>query len=123
MNVLVLNHIPARTCPQCSAKLIAVRQERRHSNGNFNEYAEFECGFKVHFSPILDRIDEIEKCKNSGKYKRDKTEIIESSIKLVKYIYRMRCPEEFINKIIQSIKYNLPESINLDDYKLNKIKK
>lgn len=49
----LLNHIPFTTCPICKAKVKYATQWNQHSNREWNESVEFECGAKHEYSPNI----------------------------------------------------------------------
>jgi hypothetical protein len=57
-----LLHIEAESCPQCGSRAVKESQDRRHSNGEFNESREFKCGHVLEYSPNYQRLETRERC-------------------------------------------------------------
>ena len=82
-------------CPICHSRAIMIKQDHKHTNGYWNEYIEFECGYKIHFSPnfMKEEIDKQCPFHISEVEKRSKRDIAVK--KLTNYIKRLDVDEEF----------------------------
>ena len=97
-----LDHI--KECPHCTCKKVKERsQSHKHTNGHWNEYLTFDCGYQVHFSPNFMQIVEKGECERSQEFK----EMISGRKlfidKLRKYISKADVDEEFKRRITSNI--------------------
>lgn len=102
-------HIKETECKCCGRGIKSQTISHRHTNGNWNEYIEFECGRKLHFSPnYMDILIDKECPKNREEQikngKRDKfyQKIISTieNYKLVDKKEKMR--------VLEGIRYTVP---------------
>ena len=53
-----LKGITGEVCPICVSSLIVKEwKDHKHVNGYWNQYREFDCGYRLHFSPNFMRTD------------------------------------------------------------------
>jgi len=62
-----LNEIKEKTCKCCGRIISSQIINSIHSNGHWNEYVEFECGRKLHFSPNFMKIIVDKECPKNKK--------------------------------------------------------
>ena len=60
----MLKSIKIKNCPICGCNKIKKElKENQHTNGFWNEYRKFECGYETYFSPNFMLESETNKCK------------------------------------------------------------
>lgn len=100
-----LNHLKVAPCPHCNADIKRLIQGRKHSNGQFNETIEYDCGYDVSWIPNFSREVVSNKCKRT----KDHLALVEknkkAAIKLENYIKKLDCGEEFREKVLSDTKY------------------
>ncbi|MHD0644417.1 hypothetical protein ACYPKM_02120 [Pseudomonas aeruginosa] len=63
-----ITQIKTSACPDCGCSVVvAAEVERKHTNGYWNEFVRFECGYKLHFSPNFMRVDAVAECPKSNR--------------------------------------------------------
>lgn len=103
---MLLRDIRIIKCPYCGcSNIIREMSEKLHTNGHYNEYRRFECGYELWFSPNFMKIKLIGECLNDPVRK----EIIKhrelAVEKLVRYIKskRFNVDHEFKNNLILKV--------------------
>jgi len=63
-----LVHLVEENCPTCGARTKACEQSWRHTNGAWQEYRTYECGFRVEFIPNFMKSYPCDPCQRSTEY-------------------------------------------------------
>jgi predicted RNA-binding Zn-ribbon protein involved in translation (DUF1610 family) len=101
----MLEQITYTKCPKCGSEIIAQSKSHQHINGSWNEYMEFYCGYKLHYSPNFKKIIEDKECNRSEEYKEKIKKREDAYIKLHNYIDKLEVDQEYKDKIKKSLKY------------------
>ena len=101
-----LNHIKDIRCPICEAEMIAGGKNNKHSNGNWNEWREFECGYKLEFSPNFMKVQAARNysCTNDPKYQEKNLKRKQANVKIASYIGKLDVDKEYKNKLLDKVK-------------------
>lgn len=67
--MMTLREIKDKVCPICGAEIVSETKCRQHTNGYYNEYRVFGCGYQLHFSPNFMNTSKVGMCLNSSEYK------------------------------------------------------
>jgi len=94
-----LDNIKEKCCHICGADTVAERQDKKHTNGYFNEYRTFECGASLHFSPNFMETRQDKPCPNSPN-ELNKKKKRKDAIK--KYVTKLQIDSYFKKEIIES---------------------
>jgi len=103
----VLMHIEHFTCPECGAKCTESRETQQHSNGEWNEYRKFECGFILHYSPNFMRVCVDSPCTRSEAARAMFNKRVAADLKLRKVITKLDVDDDFKRQIHKALKGNL----------------
>jgi DNA-directed RNA polymerase beta' subunit len=107
---ITLKHLNYQACPHCGSRCKKITQESRHTNGQWNEYQYFECGFTVHFSPNYGKEQILIECEKTDEYKEKKRLKTESMKKVMNYISKLNCDAAFkatLKDKVESAKYSI----------------
>jgi hypothetical protein len=92
-------------CSDCGAVITSESRSNFHTNGHWNEYREFKCGRKIHFSPNFMKIIVEVECPKNPTQKRK----IAKQKRLVKAITEMvnksRVTKEYKERLLRDIKW------------------
>jgi len=105
-NKMNLTKIKEQNCPECAcAHIVTETKKDRHCSRKWNEYRTFACGMTLHYSPNFKRVVKEGECKKSVKYLEEEQQRVEAKKKIEKYISKLDVPEEFKNRIVDSIRF------------------
>lgn len=87
--MVVLKRIKDTVCPECGARCYKSMQSSQHTNGQWNEYREFQCGYKIHYSPNFQKLNVERRCPNSVDFKAIQLKRDKATKKLLRSIDRL----------------------------------
>lgn len=100
-----LIHLKYQKCPICGARVVTETQERQHTNGQWNEYQTFECGYSTSWCPNFNREEVKTKCPNDPKEIARKKQL-NQQIEIVKLnIEKSQLPKWIIEALCQKLEY------------------
>ena len=114
---MLIHHISHTSCPDCNCDIIIKElKEKKHINGNWNEYRTFQCGKSFHFSPNFNKILNNDPCRGTPEYKAI-IENRESVLNKVRnYIDKQKIDNSFKNRLKYALKYiNTSSEIDIND--------
>jgi hypothetical protein len=102
-------NIKETKCPDCGCSEIkSEKREALHTNGYWNEYREFDCGLRLHFSPNYMKTSQAKlySCSKSKSALAKKQKRAEAVQRLNKYIKRLDVDDSFKGSLLNHIKYS-----------------
>jgi len=101
-------HIKEKICEHCGRGVSSQTKSHFHSNGNWNEYIEFECGRKLHFSPNFMEIIIEKECPKEKKEVIKNKKRAKFEDKLISFIedYKLIDDDEK-DRVYRALKYTI----------------
>ena len=90
-----LQHLKWKACPTCMARIVSESQKRQHTNGQWFEAQEFECGCVIEFVPNFNREEVRKPCPNSIAEREKSAKRDEALRKARRYISRLDVDDEY----------------------------
>jgi hypothetical protein len=97
--------ITLNSCPLCDAAIDSIKVEQKHSNGNWNEYVKFDCGFIAHYTPNFNSVLVEGVCNKSDIYKAWKDRRKKAVTKLRNYIKRLDVDDKLKSRVLDNLEY------------------
>lgn len=94
-----LHQLLHEKCPTCGARIVAERQRSQHTNGQWFEEQEFECGCIVKHVPNYSREEVRTPCPNSASERQKEAKRIEALRKLRRYINRLDVDDDYKERL------------------------
>ena len=90
-----IKHIKDTKCPICNSEVDDESIRSKHTNGEWNEYRKFRCGYRLHFSPNFTKVDVIGTCSKDPKVMEMYKKRNKAMLNLLKYISKLDIDDKF----------------------------
>jgi hypothetical protein len=103
---MLMRKLKTIKCPVCGCtKVVRELSEKPHTNGLYNEYREFECGYTIHFCPNFPNVSEtkVKECFYDPEVKKRVMLQCQAMEKLGKMIPSLDIDEDFKNTLLRRI--------------------
>ena len=90
-----LQHLHWQACPGCMSRIVTERQRSQHTNGEWFESQEFECGCVVEYVPNFHREEVKTPCPESPKQQEKRAKQAEALRKVRQYVRRLDVDDEY----------------------------
>ena len=98
-------HLQEEQCKNCGSRTVKLTRYSQHTNGQWFETREYECGLILNFIPNFNQIKIKKQCPNHLSVINAKAQKKTAIKKLNNYIAKLDIDEQTKNRILDNIKY------------------
>lgn len=102
MGEINLDEIRQHECPVCNCS--SVKSEGRndlHTSGRWNEHREFNCGYKLTFSPNYNRVSVSSRCMRDPEFKKLKEHRAAIVERITTMVSESEVDQDFKNRLLR----------------------
>lgn len=102
-----ISHVKCLVCPECGNAEVLHEGRSQHASGNWFEYREFKCEYKLEYSPQTQLVTKTHECTKSKEYQVETARRIKLLSTVKGCLTRSEIDTDTAGSVISSMEYTL----------------